>query len=135
MGVLPVKSKGNDGNRKPEGHQQIDNTRRNLVHTAWLTPVIVSVTLPAHGQTSEFDDVRAHLSPCGWGQISWEALNSNEQQLWELIGLNQNTWNAGIPHVANSVSWAQLSGAQKRALTILGFNHLDWDYVGEICGF
>lgn len=125
----------NIDNKKPAPRldaQRTNQQRRKLIHTVWATPIVTSVTLPAHGQTS--DAPRTELSPCDWNTQNWQDLNASEQSLWGALGWNENSWTNGPPPPSNTMFWGDLSGAETNALTQLGFTQNDWDNFDDICG-
>ena len=63
-----------------------------------------------------------------WEDVSWEDLNSDEQELWGVLGWDADSWEeeTDAPE-SDDTDWAELSSEEQSALTKLGYTQESWD--------
>lgn len=66
-------------------------------------------------------------NPGVWEKLSWADLSSKEQELWSLLGWQQDKWDRNdAPSSADKV-WKDLNYQEQSAAMDLGFTENIWD--------
>ncbi len=65
--------------------------------------------------------------PSGWEQLGWEDMSATEQQLWSVLGWDQDRWDENSAPASTNKEWSELSQQEQFAATGLGFTEQLWN--------
>jgi len=66
-----------------------------------------------------------------WEKLSWADLSEKEQELWTLLGWQQDTWDRNEAPASADKFWNALSLQEQSAAMNLGFSQDLWDNVED----
>lgn len=62
-----------------------------------------------------------------WEGLYWEDMSAKEQELWTLLGWQQDRWNRNEAPESTNKAWNDLTYREQSAAMKLGFSEEIWD--------
>jgi len=66
-----------------------------------------------------------------WEKLSWADLSANEQELWTLLGWQEEKWDRNDAPASADKVWKDLNRQEQSAAMNLGFSQELWDKVED----
>ncbi|NBC31615.1 MAG: hypothetical protein GVY13_02960 [Alphaproteobacteria bacterium] len=81
----------------------------------------------AHAQQD--DQARIPGDLCYWDRVAWSEMNEQEQELWTVLGWDQQRWEGDIPDYSETedTEWEDLTGEERQAAAQLGYDEGAWN--------
>jgi len=67
-----------------------------------------------------------------WETLSWRDLSGQEQELWTLLGWQQDQWDRNDAPASSNKVWNDLNQQERSAALNLGFSEGIWNGVEDV---